>query len=99
MIIPINTHWRINSDELQWIVEYKPDPKPGTKRKVERWKAKAYPTTLNHAVLWCVQRQIRLMPIEVGAEALPLLCAALDRIEAEVREAVGGLRVKDLAAE
>jgi hypothetical protein len=37
--------------------------------------------------------------MEVGAEALPLLCTALDQIKAEVREAVGGLRVKGLAAE
>jgi len=99
MIIYLNPHWRIRSDELQWILEHLPDPKPGTTRKVERWKAIAYLTTLDRAVVCCAERQIRLLPMDVGAEALPRLCTALDQIKAEARAAVRGLRVKDLAAE
>ena len=99
MIIYLNTQWRIRSDDLQWIVEHLPDPKSGTKRKVARWKAKAYLNTLDRAVVFSADRRIRLLPMEVGAEALPRLCTALDQIKAEVREAVGGLRVKGLAAE
>jgi len=60
-------------------------------------KAKGHFRTLDEAVLRCARRQIRLLPMEVGAEALPLLCTALDRIEAEIREAVGGLRGADEA--
>jgi len=99
MNININHQWRIRSDELQWNVEYLPNPKPGTKRKTERWKAKGHFRTLDEAVLRCARRQIRLLGIVVGADALPCLCTALDRIEAEIREAVGGLRVEDIAAE
>jgi hypothetical protein len=82
MIINLNHQWRIRSDELQWNLEYLPDPNPGTKRKTERWKAKGHFRTLDEAVLRCARRQIRLLPMVVGAEALPCLCTALDRIEA-----------------
>ena len=99
MIIYLNSQWRIRSDDLQWIVENLPDPKSGTRRKAARWKAKAYLTTLDRAVVFSAERRIRLLPMEVGAEALPRLCTALDQIKAEARAAVGGLRVEQLAAE
>jgi hypothetical protein len=93
VLILLNSHWRIKSDPLQWIVEERDS---GESRK---WRARAFCNTLDYAVLWAAQRQIRLMRVTVGPEALDVLCRSLDELKAEVKEAVGGLRVEHLAAE
>ncbi len=85
MIIRINRDWRIASDPLQWIVQ-----KRRTVKGQDKWDAIAFFRRLDGAVLHLARRHVRMLPGSYGAEALPLLCQALDRLEAEVSAALSG---------
>ena len=83
MIIRINRDWRIASDPLQWIVQRR-----RTVKGQDKWDAIAFFGSLDRAVLHLARRRVRMLPTSYGPEALPLLCQALDRLEAEVSAAL-----------
>ena len=83
MIIRINQDWRIASDPLQWIVQ-----KRRTVKGQDKWDSLAFFGKLDGAVLHLARRRMRMLPGSYGPEALPLLCQALDRLEAEISTAL-----------
>ncbi len=91
MIIQISKRWRIESDPHQWIVEYLPPAKEGT-RKREAWIHKAFFSDLAAAVVWIGRRRILDLPGHYGPDALEPLCIALQRLEEDVVAAVRGIK-------
>ncbi len=85
MIIQINADWRVCSDPLQWIVQRRTVVKGE-----DKWNAKSFHHTLDHAVMWCAQRRIRAMGGEHPPETLNALCAALDSLRDDIRSALSG---------
>ncbi len=83
MIIRINRDWRIASDPLQWAVQ-----KRRTVKGSDKWDTVAFFGSLDGAVLHLARRRVRMLPGSYGPEALPLLCQALDRLEAEIPAAL-----------
>ncbi len=79
MIIRINQDWRIASDSLQWIAQ-----KRRTVKGQEKWDSVCFHHSLDGAVINLARRHVRMLPGSYGPEALPLLCQALDRLEAEI---------------
>lgn len=91
MIILINSEYRIDSDEHQWIIQQLPrQMKDG--RRNPRWRNIGYFKELDTALAWLAQRRIRLMPgTWEGVEALPVLCEALDSLRAETKAALASV--------
>ena len=86
MIVPVNSEWRIRSDELQWVLERHHPPKVGEPGE-GRWRAKGYYSSLDAVVIACARARLRLLPD--SADALITICETMDRIEAEC---LGALR-------
>ena len=87
MMIIVNAEYRIASDEAQWIVQYLPRLKDADRRN-PRWRNLGYFTSLDSALLSLAHRRVRLIPGTWGVDALPLLCAALDTLNAEITAAL-----------
>ena len=88
MIVPVNSEWRIRSDELQlqWVLERFHPPKVGEPGE-GRWWAKGYYSSLDAVVIACARARLRLLPD--SADVLITISDTMDRIEAEC---LGALR-------
>jgi hypothetical protein len=87
MIIHLNPDWRIASDPLQWISQ-----KRRAANGRDKWESKSFHGTLDSAVLWVAQHQIRLLGGEYGPDALLPLCHAVDSLKAEILAALKDLQ-------
>ncbi|MCP4317734.1 MAG: hypothetical protein GY789_17375 [Hyphomicrobiales bacterium] len=92
MIVNVGRDWRIRSGPHQWICEKR---LPGAKAARHQWKAMSFHPSPDSAVVWCGRRWVMELSGEYGFDALPPLCAALDAIVAEVRDAIEPLRSKE----
>ena len=95
MIVHIGQDWRIRSDPHQWVVQTRVR---GAKSARHAWKPQAYCKSFDSAVVWSGRRRVMELPGEYGIDALPLLAAALDAIQDDVREALADYRKENLVA-
>lgn len=87
MIIQLGPTWRLESDELQWVLQ----------RRWGKWRAVGFFGTLDHAIIACARQRINLVPGTFPPEALIELTEALDTVKADVKRALVEIEDKKAA--
>ncbi len=88
MIVNINQDWRLRSDELQWILDRRVQPKEDMAETEPTWRVAGYFRFIDEAIMELARQDIRLMRGEYPADALALIVETLDQIREDCRKAV-----------
>ena len=92
MIITLHPDWRIRSEPLQWIVDKRHVREVKSGGSYVEWASWGYFSMFAGAVNDCVGAQVRSLDMELPAEALEPLLAALSGIRKNVDKLLGDMR-------
>lgn len=87
MIVNIAYDWRIETDNLNWVVQHRRVVAKGKTKGKIFWDNMAYCKSLDSAIIWCGRRRIMELPGEYNSDALSALVEALDGIQNDCRKA------------
>lgn len=87
-IIYVGEDWRLCYDDLQYIVQQRKVRQGGDKKGQSYWCNEAYIRSINNALIWLARRKVYSVPGIYDCDAIDVLTERLDKIEADIRDAI-----------